>query len=78
MKTITFTQFRNNARSFIDAVEKGERFEIFRRGRPVAVIGPADSDSSRYWKHERPQPLEIPGASLSEAILAEREESYSK
>ena len=43
MKTITFTDFRKNASSFITEVEKGETFVLIRHGKPVAEIAPADA-----------------------------------
>jgi len=40
MKTVSFTDFRNNASSFLDLVEKGEEIEIQRHGKVVARIVP--------------------------------------
>jgi prevent-host-death family protein len=74
MKTVTFTDFREKASSFITEVEYGETLILLRRGKPVAEIVPF---SDRYrrtpsWK----QPgihLQIDGSELSSAILEERE-----
>ena len=40
MKTVTFSQLRNNAKKYFDAVEQGETVEVYRHGKPVAVISP--------------------------------------
>lgn len=73
MQSATFTEFRNNAKRFFDKVEKGEAIEIYRHGRPVAVLMPVtDHDKSRLM---HTKPLKIPGISLSSALLAERKEN---
>jgi prevent-host-death family protein len=41
MKTVTFSQLRNNAKKYFDAVEKGETVEVYRHGKPVAILSPA-------------------------------------
>jgi prevent-host-death family protein len=72
MQSTTFTEFRNNARRFFDKVESGESIEIYRHGRPVAILMPVNRrDKSRL---SAAKPLKIPGVSLSQAILAERDE----
>jgi len=40
MKTISFTDFRKKASSFITEVEHGETLVILRQGKPVAEIIP--------------------------------------
>ncbi len=40
MKTVTFSQLRNNAKKYFDAVEQGETMEVYRHGKPVALISP--------------------------------------
>ena len=40
MKTATFSEFRNNARKYLDEVENGEVVEIYRHGKPVALLSP--------------------------------------
>jgi prevent-host-death family protein len=72
MKIATFSELRNNAKRYFDEVEKGESIQIYRHGKPVAMLVPIKSSSSQRWK--RVTPLHIPGVSLSAAILAEREE----
>ena len=67
MVTVTFTQLRNNARKY---VERGETLEIYRRGKPIAILSPIRLDALKRWK--RMNPLEIKGVSLSRLIRAER------
>ena len=71
MKTATFTEFRQNARAYLDAVERGERVRILRHGRPVAVVIPASERASASWKKPGLR-LSVKGASLSREVLAER------
>jgi prevent-host-death family protein len=70
MLTVTFTQLRNNAKKYFDAVERGETFEIYRRGKPIALLSPLRLDARKRWK--RMNPLQLKGVSLSRLILAER------
>ena len=72
MKEVPFTQFRRNAASLLDEVEKGGRIRVLRHGRPVADLVPvARPRTVLEWK--RPGLLlEADGASLSREILAER------
>jgi len=72
MQSATFTEFRNNAKRYFDRVEKGESIEIYRHGMPVAILMPVKKrDRARL---STSKPLKIPGVSLSQAILAERDE----
>ena len=70
MLTVTFTQLRNNARKYFDAVERGETLEVYRHGKPIAILAPYRSRSRERWK--RGKPLKLKGVSLSTLILAER------
>lgn len=73
MKTVTFSQFRNNARKYIDAVEEGEELEIVRHGKPVALVSPLPKErNARYWKSVKP--LFPTGLALSRQVLQERKE----
>lgn len=74
MKTVTFTDFRNNASDFISEVEHGETLVVLRRGKPVAEIIPFADDLRRTpsWKKSGVR-LQIQGSDLSSAILEERE-----
>ena len=74
MKTITFTDFRKKASSFITEVEHGETIVLLRRGKPIAEVIPF-TDSTRQipsWKQQGIR-LQIKGSDLSSAILEERE-----
>jgi len=73
MKTVTFSELRNNAKKYFDTVEQGETLEVFRHGKPVAILMPSGS-----WGRSRTRevsPLRIPGVSLARAILKQREDS---
>lgn len=72
MRTATFSEFRNNAREYFDRVEKGETIEIYRHGKPVALLSPVRNDGISRLRGQRP--LSIPGVSLSRALRAERDE----
>jgi prevent-host-death family protein len=77
MKTATFTELRQHAKTYFDAVEEGETVRILRHGKPIADIVPAGGKSgSPSWKRT-PLLLHAPGVSLSKTILQEREESDS-
>ena len=73
MVAISFTQFRQNAKKYFDAVEKGETLRIMRHGKVIAEVVPPYKRKPA-WKNKGLQ-LIIPGASLSEAVLKERKES---
>ena len=69
MVTISFTQFRQKAKSYFDTVEKGETVRIMRHGKIVAeIVSPGKR------KKTAAEPLIIPGVSLSKVILEERGE----
>lgn len=72
MITVTFSELRNNARKYFDAVEEGETIQVCRHGKPVAVLTPIAQHSMARWR--RSSPLTIEGAALSQAILDERRE----
>lgn len=74
MKTISFTDFRKKASSFITEVEHGETLVILRQGKPVAEIIPFSDNSIQTpsWKRQNSR-LQIKGSDLSSAILEERE-----
>lgn len=76
MKTITFTEFRQKATSCFDEVEKGEKIRVLRHGRPIADIVPvAEVEAGApSWKLPGLK-LTVKGASLSEAILQDREQA---
>lgn len=73
MKTVTFSQLRNNAKKYFDAVEKGESVEVYRHGKPIAMLTPVIHESPlkiNRWKTGNP--IKIPGLSLSKEIMKDR------
>ena len=75
MQIATFTQLRNNARYYFDAVENGEIVKIKRHGRIIAEIKPAtDDDTNHTWENPALR-LAIKGTALSKTILEERDKS---
>ena len=71
MKTVSFTDFRNNASSFLDLVEKGEEVQIQRHGKIVARLVPPVSRGEPAWKKPRLK-LFTKAPSLSKAVLEDR------
>ena len=43
MQETTFTELRNHAKDFFDAVEAGDTVRVFRNGKPIAEIVPVRS-----------------------------------
>jgi len=76
MKTLTFTEFRKNASSLLNDVEKGETLRILRHGKPVAEMSPLPHELTEMpsWKKSGLK-LSAKGISLSKAILEERSSS---
>ena len=74
MVPVTFTELRNNAKKYFDAVERGEELEVYRRGKPIAVVAPVERHESKRWKQAHPLKL-AEGVSLSAMVLKERSES---
>jgi prevent-host-death family protein len=75
MKMVTFTEFRQNAASYFDAVEQGETLKVLRHGKPIAEIVPASNEERALsWKQPGLR-LSVKGASLSKEILKERKQS---
>ena len=73
MQETTFTELRNHAKDYFDAVEGGDTVRVFRNGKPIAEIVPIRSGAPS-WK--RPvTPLTIKGISLSGELLHDREDS---
>jgi antitoxin (DNA-binding transcriptional repressor) of toxin-antitoxin stability system len=72
MKTVAFTEFRNNASVLLSDVENGETLVVIRHGKPIAEISPvAPTCMTPAWKQPALR-LAAGGAELSEAILEER------
>ena len=73
MVTVNFTLFRQKAKEYFDAVEKGETVEVKRHGKIIARISPPTHKLPSWKRHI--SPLIIPGVSLSKTILDERRKS---
>jgi len=74
LKTVSFTEFRKNASGLFSDVEKGETLVVMRHGKPIAEILPLQSEVTRSPSWKRPAlRLPVKGASLSTAILEERQ-----
>ena len=72
MRSITFSEFRRNASSILDLVEKGEKICILRHGKVIAnLVPPASRQPTPAWKRPGLE-LVVKGASLSRAIIEER------
>ena len=46
MITVTFSELRNNAKKYFDAVEEGETIEVYRNGKPIAILSPYSTGAS--------------------------------
>jgi len=68
----TFTELRNNAKRYFDAVESGDTVRVFRNGKPIAEIVPVRTGVAS-WKRQA-VPLTVKGLSLSREILNDRDE----
>ncbi|MHB2018094.1 MAG: type II toxin-antitoxin system Phd/YefM family antitoxin [Candidatus Xenobia bacterium] len=73
MITVTFSDLRNNAKKYFDAVERGETVEVYRHGKPVALLSPLPSGSRSADRWKTASPLEVDGASLTQALLEDRQ-----
>ena len=71
MKTVSFTDFRKNASTYLDLVEKGEEVEIQRHGKVVARLVPPVSRGPLAWKKPGLK-LVTKAPSLSQAIIEDR------
>ena len=73
MIAVTFSDLRNNAKKYFDAVEQGETVEVYRHGKPVALLSPLRPGSRTGDRWKTASPLEIDGASLTQALLEDRQ-----
>jgi len=73
MTTISFTEFRKNASSMMDRVERGETLLVLRHGQPIAEVSPVRQKEKTMpsWKNP-PLRLSIKGKGLAAAIIQER------
>lgn len=74
MREATCTEFRNHAKRYFDAVQRGERVRIYRNSRPIAELVPVSSRLPA-WKNPPGVRLNIEGLCLSEEIAADRRQS---
>jgi antitoxin (DNA-binding transcriptional repressor) of toxin-antitoxin stability system len=73
MRETTFTELRNHAKDYFDAVEGGDTVRVFRNGKAIAEIVPIHSGVPS-WKRQG-APLTVKGLSLSREILSDRDDS---
>ncbi|MDZ4253340.1 MAG: type II toxin-antitoxin system prevent-host-death family antitoxin [Sulfuritalea sp.] len=73
MQETTFTELRNHAKDYFDAVEGGDTVRVFRNGKPIAEIVPIRAGIPS-WKRQA-TPLTVKGVSLSQELLNDRTES---
>ena len=71
MKTVSFTDFRNNASSLLDLVEKGGEVQILRHGKVVARLVPPAPRKEPAWRKPGLK-LVTKAPSLSKAVLEDR------
>lgn len=75
MQTASSTEFRNHIAQYLSYVEEGEMVVIMRHGKAIAKLSPVSpTDKIESWQ-QPPLRLKIKGASISKAILDERDES---
>lgn len=74
MKTVTFTEFRQNASHLFSEVEDGEVVVVLRHGKAIAEVGPAAAadPAGPAWRGPGLR-LAVKGRGLAAAILGERE-----
>ena len=72
MIIVTFSELRNNAKKYFDAVEEGETIEVYRKGKPIAILSPYSTGKGDRWRSAHP--LEARGVSLSRIVLEERKD----
>jgi len=71
MKIVSFTDFRKNASTYLDLVEKGAEVQIRRHGKVVARLVPPGGGREPAWRKPGLK-LASKGSSLSKTILEER------
>lgn len=76
MKSVNFTEFRQNASEMLAEVERGEIIHITRHGKVIAEINPpvlTETKAIPSWKSPALR-LENKGNSFAQAIIQERRE----
>ena len=48
--TVGLKQLREDTEKYIQEVQKGKSFFVFRRSRPIFKISPPDEDSESMWE----------------------------
>lgn len=79
MANLTAKEAREQFSRIIKAAERGERFSITRRGKPVACIGPAVQSEPKVLPKlgEFRNSLKVRGKSMCQTLLeARRQERY--
>ena len=54
MRDATFTELRNHAKDYFDAVEGGDTVRVFRNGKPIAEIVPIRAGGASWKKMAAP------------------------
>ncbi|MEX1027130.1 MAG: hypothetical protein WD049_03870 [Candidatus Paceibacterota bacterium] len=49
-QTVSLKELRENMENYIQRVNRGERFTVFRRSHPVFTLGPVDSAGNDGWE----------------------------
>lgn len=72
MLKATFTEFRQHAKKYFDAIEQGEIVKIIRHSKVIAEVRPASCEVHvPSWKKPGLK-LAVKGVSLAKSILKER------
>lgn len=75
MTTISVSDFRSRVSRILNLVEEGEEMVLVRHGRPIARILPVEPDEDHIPSWKTPlRRISVRGASLSQAILEERQD----
>lgn len=72
MLETTFTELRNHAKDYFDAVEEGDTVRVYRNGKPIAEIVPIRTGTPSWKRHITP--LKLKNVVLGEEIVKDREE----
>ncbi len=74
MEYLQFTEFRNQAKKYFDEIERGARFTIIRKGKPVAEIFPFNKKTAG-WKRPVKKARLKGDLTTTEILRRERDES---
>jgi prevent-host-death family protein len=75
VKTVNLSEFRKRASDLLTQVENGQSITVLRHGKPIAEVRPVtpEGDHEPAWRKPGLR-LAGKGASLADAILADRSE----